>query len=47
MAAAKWAKFSLKTPDAMHWAVDYYGCCQFWNNDDRLKSVSPIIVNVV
>jgi uncharacterized protein len=47
-AAAKRAKFALKTPDALHLAVaEHYGCRQFWTNDDRLKSASPLVVNVV
>jgi uncharacterized protein len=47
-AAAKRASFGLKTPDALHLAVaEHYGCSQFWTNDDRLKSASHLVVNVL
>jgi uncharacterized protein len=42
------AKFSTKTPDALHLATaEHYDCTQLWTNDDRLKSVSSLVVNVL
>lgn len=36
-AAALRARFSLKTPDALHLAcAQYYGCDELWTNDERL-----------
>lgn len=33
---------SLKTPDAIHLATaKFYGCDEFWTNDNRLHKVSP------
>lgn len=31
----------LKTPDALHLAIArYYGCTDFWTNDDRLNAAA-------
>jgi predicted nucleic acid-binding protein len=46
-AAAKRASHSIKTPDALHLVVaEAHRCAAFWTNDDRLKSISPLVVNV-
>lgn len=40
-AAALRARFSLKTPDALHLAcAGHHGCDSLWTNDDRLAQAS-------
>ncbi|MBS1791327.1 MAG: PIN domain-containing protein [Acidobacteria bacterium] len=35
---------SVKTPDAIHLATaSYYGCDEFWTNDDRLAKVASAL----
>jgi predicted nucleic acid-binding protein len=41
LAAALRARFSLKTPDALHLATaQFHGCQALWTNDDRLASAA-------
>lgn len=42
------ARHCLKTPDAIHLATaQYYGCDEFWTNDDRLNnSAGNMAVNI-
>lgn len=41
LAAALRARFSLKTPDALHLATaQFHGCRALWTNDDRLATAS-------
>ena len=41
LAAALHARFSLKTPDALHLATaQFHGCQALWTNDDRLASAA-------
>ena len=39
----------LKTPDSLHLAIArYYGCTDFWTNDDRLNTAAgDLAVNVL
>lgn len=41
LAAALRARFSLKTPDALHLATaQFHGCQALWTNDDRLATAA-------
>jgi predicted nucleic acid-binding protein len=43
------ARFSLKTPDALHLAIaQYHGCTALWTNDNRLqKAAHGLAINVL
>ena len=42
------ARFSLKTPDALHLAAAiHYGCTEFWTNDLRLKPAAVDRLHIV
>lgn len=46
--AVKRARHSIKTPDALHLTTaERSGCTAFWTNDNRLKGVSSLVVNVL
>ena len=49
LAAALRARFSLKTPDALHLATaQFHGCDALWTNDDRLAAAAcGLAVNVL
>ncbi|MBF0544048.1 MAG: PIN domain-containing protein [Candidatus Riflebacteria bacterium] len=41
-------QFGLKVPDALHLATaQFHDCTAFWTNDNRLKKVSGIALNVL
>ena len=42
------ARHRLKTPDALHLATSIqHGCAQFWTNDERLATASPLPIRSV
>lgn len=48
MAAGRRARYSIKTPDALHLSTaEFYECTEFWTNDNRLEKASPIVKNVL